>query len=53
MRNLKLFTKIFLYTFLVMLFVTVMAHVFLYVLAPQMTVSTNRFVEGAIIESDV
>lgn len=36
-----------------MLFVTVMAHVFLYVLAPQMTVSTNRFVEGAIIESDV
>lgn len=28
MRNLKLFTKIFLYTFLVMLFVTVMAHVF-------------------------
>ena len=25
MRNLKLFTKIFLYTFLVMLFVTVMA----------------------------
>lgn len=53
MKNLKLFTKIFLYTFLVMLFVTVMAHVFLYVLAPQMTVSTNRFVEGAIIESDV
>lgn len=53
MRNLKLFTKIFLYTFGVMLFVTVMAHVFLYVLAPQMTVSTNRFVEGAIIESDV
>ena len=53
MRNLKLFTKIFLYTFLVMLFVTVMAHVFLYVLAPQMTVSTNRFVEGAIIESAV
>ena len=53
MRNSKLFTKIFLYTFGVMLFVTVMAHVFLYVLAPQMTVSTNRFVEGAIIESDV
>ena len=53
MKNLKLFTKIFLYTFLVMLFVTVMAHVFLYVLAPQMTVSTNRFVEGAIIESAV
>ncbi len=53
MRNLKLFTKIFLYTFLVMLFVTVMAHVFLYVLAPQMTVSTNRFVEGVMIESDV
>ena len=53
MRNLKLFTKIFLYTFLVMLFVTAMAHVFLYVLAPQMTVSTNRFVEGAIIESAV
>lgn len=53
MRNLKLFSKIFLYTFLVMLFITVMAHVFLYVLAPQMTVSTNRFVEGAIIESDV
>ncbi len=53
MRNLKLFTKIFLYTFLVMLFVTVMAHVFLYVLAPQMTVSTNHFVEGAIIESAV
>ena len=53
MRNLKLFTKIFLYTFGVMLFVTVMAHVFLYVLAPQMTVSTNRFVEGAIIESAV
>lgn len=53
MRNLKLFTKIFLYTFLVMLFVAVMAHVFLYVLAPQMTVSTNRFVEGAIIESAV
>lgn len=36
MRNLKLFSKIFLYTFLVMLSVTVMAHVFLYVLAPQM-----------------
>ena len=53
MRNLKLFTKIFLYTFLVMLFVTVMAHIFLYVLAPQMTVSTNHFVEGAIIESAV
>ena len=53
MRNIKLFSKIFLYTFLVMLFVTVMAHVFLYVLAPQMTVSTNHFVEGTIIESDV
>ena len=53
MRNLKLFSKIFLYTFLVMLSVTVMAHVFLYVLAPQMTVSTNHFVEGTIIESDV
>lgn len=53
MRNLKLFLKIFLYTFLVMLFITVMAHVFLYVLAPQMTVSTNRFAEGTIIESDV
>lgn len=53
MRNLKLFSKIFLYTFLVMLFVTVMAHVFLYVLAPQMTVSTKYFAEGTIIESDV
>lgn len=53
MRNLKLFSKIFLYTFLVMLFITVMAHVFLYMLAPQMTVSTNSFVEGVIIESNV
>ena len=53
MRNRKLFSKIFIYTFLVMLFVTVMAHVFLYLLAPQMTVSTNHFVEGTIIESDV
>ena len=53
MKNLKLFSKIFLYTFGIMLFITVMAHVLLYVLAPQMTVSTNHFVTGAIIESDI
>lgn len=53
MKNQKLFSKIFLYTFLVMFFVTVIAHVCLYFLAPQMTLSTNSFLEGAIIESDI
>lgn len=53
MKNQKLFSKIFLYTFMVMFFVTVIAHVCLYFLAPQMTLSTNSFLGGAIIESDI
>lgn len=53
MKNQKLFSKIFLYTFLVMFFVTVIAHVCLYFLAPQMTLSTNSSLGGAIIESDI
>ena len=54
MKRVKLFPKIFLYTFLVMMFVTVLAHVPLYIFAPQMTLSTNNFLEsGAIIESSM
>ena len=54
MKRVKLFPKIFLYTFLVMMFVTVLAHVLLYIFAPQMTLSTNNFLEsGAIIESSM
>ena len=54
MKRLRLFPKIFLYTFFVMLFVTAVAHVFLYFFAPQMTLSTNNFLEnGAIIESSM
>ncbi|WP_270196067.1 hypothetical protein [Faecalimonas umbilicata] len=47
MKNQKLFSKIFLYTFMVMFFVTVIAHVCLYFLAPQMTLSTNSFLGGS------
>lgn len=39
MKRVKLFPKIFLYTFLVMMFVTVLAHVLLYIFAPQMTLA--------------
>ena len=54
MKKLKLFPKTFLYTFLVMLFVTVAAHGLLYLLAPQMIVSTNSVLEnGAVIESSI
>lgn len=53
MKNQKLFSKIFLYTFLVMLFVTIVAHAGLYFLAPQMTLSTNSPLGGTIIESDI
>lgn len=53
MRNLKLFSKIFLYTFLVMLFVTFIAHLLLFMLAPQMTLSTNHFAEDTVIENDI
>ena len=48
MKNQKLFSKIFLYTFMVMFFVTVIAHVCLYFLAPQMTLSTNSFFRGEL-----
>lgn len=52
MKKLKLFPKIFFYTFLVMLLVTVLAHLLLYLLAPQMTLSTNHFTEGnTVIEN--
>ena len=54
MKKLKLFPKTFLYTFLVMLFVTVAAHGLLYLLAPHMIVSTNSVLEnGAVIESSI
>ena len=54
MKKLKLFPKTFLYTFLVMLFVTVAAHGLLYLLAQHMIVSTNSVLEnGAVIESSI
>lgn len=48
MKRLKLFPKIFLYTFLVILFVMILAHVFLYILSPKMILSTNSFLEGGV-----
>lgn len=54
MKRLKLFPKIFIYTFLVMLFVTVIAHLFLYLFAPQMLINTNSVLEnGVVIESNL
>lgn len=52
MKTLKLFPKIFLYTFAVMLFITFTAHFFIYLFAPQMIFDTsNRLEDGMIIGS--
>lgn len=54
MKKLKLFPKIFIYTFLVMLVVTLAAHLFLYIFAPQMQINTSRFLEnGVMMESSL
>ena len=54
MKKLKLFPKIFIYTFLVMLVVTLAAHLFLYIFAPQMQINTSRFMEnGVMMESSL
>lgn len=54
MKKLKLFPKIFIYTFFVMLLITISAHGFLYFLAPQMSLSVSQFAEiDMVIESTV
>lgn len=54
MKKLKLFPKITLYTFFITLFVMLMAHLFLYLLAPQMILSSDQFKEnGAFIISSM
>ena len=54
MKKLKLFPKIFIYTFIVMLVVTLAAHLFLYIFAPQMQINTSRFMEnGVMMESSL
>lgn len=54
MKKMKLFPKIFLYTFFVMLFVTILAHIFLYVFAPRMVLSANNIGEsGPMLESSI
>lgn len=49
MKKLKLFPKIFLYTFLVMLLVTLASHLFLYMFAPQMQINASRFLENGVM----
>lgn len=52
MKKLKLFPKIFLYTFSVMLFIIMIAHIMIYIFAPQMLSSINSISEsGVIIEN--
>ena len=54
MKKLKLFPKIFIYTFIVMLVVTLAAHLFLYIFAPQMQINTSHFMEnGVMMESSL
>lgn len=53
MRRLKLFPKVFLYTFFVMVFVTAMAHLLLFLFAPQVNFSYgNAFEQGVFFESE-
>lgn len=52
MKKMKLYPKIFLYTFVVMFFITIIAHSFIYIFAPHMIMSTNHVIDnGAIIAS--
>lgn len=54
MKKVKLFPKIFIYTFTVMLLITITAHIFIYILAPHMTMSTDNIVQnGTLIENTV
>lgn len=46
MKRLKLFPKIFIYTFFVMLVVMLAAHFFLYMFAPLIQIDTSGFVEN-------
>ncbi len=48
MRNMKLFPKTFLYTFTVMIFITVLANLLLFLFAPQMIMSTPSIFENGI-----
>lgn len=53
-RKLKLFPKIFLYTFSVMVFVIVIAHIMILMFAPRMVSSLNNFsVNGFLIENEI
>lgn len=49
MKKLKLFPKIFLYTFSVMLFIIIIAHIMIYTFAPQMLSSINSISENGIM----
>lgn len=49
MKRLKLFPKIFIYTFFVMLVVMLAAHFFLYMFAPLIQIDTSGFVENGVI----
>lgn len=49
MKKLKLFPKIFLYTFSVMLFIIMIAHIMIYTFAPQMLSSINSISENGIM----
>lgn len=52
MKKLKIFPKIFLYTFSVMLFIIIIAHIMIYIFAPRMLSSINSISEnGIMIES--
>ncbi|MPM18268.1 Sensor histidine kinase RcsC [bioreactor metagenome] len=47
MKRLKIFSKTFLYTFSIMLLITIIAHVLLYVLAPKMVISIDNTEKAA------
>ena len=49
MKKLKLFPKIFIYTFSVMLFIIIIAHIMIYAFAPQMLSSINSISENGIM----
>lgn len=49
MIKMKLFPKIFLYTFIVMLFITILAHIFIYIFAPQMLMSTDNILKDGVL----
>lgn len=48
MKKMKLFPKFFLYTFAVMLFIMIAAHVFIYIFAPQMLISMKSTMQDGM-----